>query len=593
MFVSGYILGPVASSTQYLDMPAQVMYDLTMSSLTKKLIKGRPYYYLRECRRVNGKPKIVWQEYIGTPQQLALRLTNPKPQEVIVREFGASTAAFDIAQQLQVVSLIDRYVPKEGSQGPSVGEYLLVACLNRCVAPCSKSKTGEWYDKTVLPRLLGIKSSQLSSQRFWDNMDRVDQLAIGKIEQEISATAVSRFGLDLRCLLFDATNFFTFVDSFNDRAKLPQRGHGKEGRDNLRIIGLALMVTSDGDVPLFHCTYAGNQHDSVTFSSAAEELADRCRKLSQGVCDITLVFDKGNNSKENLAAVDSGPWHFVGSLVPSQHRQLLRITRDKMHRLKKDLLPAVWCYRTQKEIFGIRRTVLVTYNRQLYRAQVKTLRREIAKRRRKLQQLHASLQRHIDQVARGKKPTLQGTRNRVQSIVAGRHMKQLFPAKVIMGKNQIPRLRWAFSDKEWKRLDRTLLGKTILFTDRDEWTDEQIVIAYRSQSHVEAAFRRMKDPRFLTFRPTHHWTDQKLRVHAFYCVLALMITSLLCRKLAQAGIHMSIARMMERLKDINEVVNLYPTPKGAEPRMQIDLSQRDAEQTAMLKALDLARYISN
>jgi transposase len=162
-----------------------------------------------------------------------------------------------------------------------------------------------------------------------------------------------------------------------------------------------------------------------------------------------------------------------------------------------------------------------------------------------------------------------------------------------MGKDEIPRLRWAFRDREWERLDRTLLGKTILFTDREEWTDEQIVMAYRSQSHVEAAFRRMKDPRFLTFRPTHHWTDQKLRVHAFYCVLALMITSLLCRKLAQAGITMSIARMIERLKDINEVVNLYPTPKGAEPRMQIDLSQRDAEQASMLKALDLARYIAN
>lgn len=75
-----------------------------------------------------------------------------------------------------------------------------------------------------------------------------------------------------------------------------------------------------------------------------------------------------------------------------------------------------------------------------------------------------SLQRHIDQVAKGKKPTLQGTRNRVQTVIAGRHMKQLFPAKVIMGKDQIPRLRWAFAEKEWKKLHRTLLGKTILFT---------------------------------------------------------------------------------------------------------------------------------
>jgi transposase len=564
-----------------------------MPSLTKKLIKGRPYYYLRECRRVNGKPKIVWQEYIGSPQQLFLRLTQPKPQEVVVREFGASVAAFDMAQQLEMVSVIDRHVPKHGAQGPSVGEYLLVACLNRCVAPRSKARIGKWYDKTVLPRLLGIKSSQLSSQRFWDNMDRVNEVAIGQIEQEISAAAVSRFGLDLRCLLFDATNFFTFVDSFNDRAKLPQRGHGKEGRDNLRIIGLALLVTSDGDVPLFHHTYPGNQHDSVTFASVAEELAERCRKLSQEVCDITLVFDKGNNSKDNLAAVDSGPFHFVGSLVPSQYPKLLRIRREKMHRLDKQQLPAVWCYRTQKEIFGIRRTVLVTYNRQLYRAQVKTLRREINKRRRKLQRLQASLQRHIDKVARGKKPTLQGTSNRVQAILIGRHMKQLFRFKVTVGKDQIPRLRWMFSNREWEKLDRTLLGKTILFTDWDQWGDEEIVCAYRSQSHVEAAFRHMKDPRFLTFRPTYHWTDQKLKVHAFYCVLALTIMSLLRRKLAQAGLSMSIARIIERLGDIREVANIYPTPKRAKPRVQISLSNCDAEQTAMLEAINLYRYLTN
>ena len=320
---------------------------------------------------LTANPKSSGRNISARPNSWTSGLLTPSHRKLSSANLALLSLPFDIARQLQVVSLLNRYAPKEGSQGPSVGEYLLVACLNRCVAPCSKAKTGEWYDKTVLPRLLGIKSSQLSSQRFWDNMDRVDQLAIGKIEQEISATAVSHFGLDLRCLLFDATNFFTFVDSFNDRAKLPQRGHGKEGRDNLRIIGLALMVTSDGDVPLFHCTYAGNQHDSVTFSGVAEELADRCRKLSDGVCDITLVFDKGNNSKENLAAVDTGPFHFVGSLVPSQHRQLLRITRDKMHRLDKSLLPSVWSYRTQKEVFGIRRTVLVTFNRPLYRAQVK------------------------------------------------------------------------------------------------------------------------------------------------------------------------------------------------------------------------------
>jgi transposase len=424
-------------------------------------------------------------------------------------------------------------------------------------------------------------------------MERVHETAILAIEQEISATAVSRFGLDLQCLLFDATNFFTFVDSFNDRATHPQRGHSKDGRDNLRLLGLALLVTSDGEIPLLHHTYAGNQHDATTFGSVADQLAQRCRALGEGVHDITLIFDKGNNSEDNLKAVEQGPFHFVGSLVPTQHPELLALRRKTMHRLDTNLLPAVWSYRTSKKLFGVQRTVLVTFNLPLYKAQLKTLRREIRKRQQKLQKLQASLQRHAHHPAKGKKPTLQGTRNRVQTILTGRHMKDLFTATLEKGKGQLPQLRWTFNDKKWKHLQRTLLGKTLLFTDRDDWSDEQIVCAYRSQFHIETAFRRMKDPHVLTFRPTHHWTDQKLRVHAFYCVLALMILSLLRRQLDKAGIHLSITHMIQRLADIREIVTLYATPKGETPRTQTILSKRDAEQTAMLEALGLSAYYSH
>jgi transposase len=554
-----------------------------MASLTKKLIGGRPYYYLRECRRVNGKPKIVWQEYIGTPQQLVVRLTRPEPQEAVIREFGAVAAAFDMAEQLGIASTIDRTIPKRGAQGPTVGQYLLVATINRCVAPVSKSQIGDWYEKTILPRLMGLKASQLTSQRFWDNMERVDEKAIVTIERDIAATAVRRFGLDLRCLVFDATNFFTFIDTFNDRSTLAQRGHSKEERDNLRLLGLALLITTDGEVPLMHHTYAGNQHDATTFASIAEELAKRCRTLGQGVEEMTLVFDKGNNSKENIERVGRGPYHFVGSLVPTQHPELLGVSQKRMRRLDAALLPAVWSFRTHKKLFGVERTVLITFNRPLYVAQWKTLKREISKRREKLSNLEASLNR---QGAKGKKPTLEGMRNRIQALLAGRHMKDLFTVTLDKG----PRLHWSFNQGYWTHLKRTLLGKTLLFTDRDDWSDEQIVLAYRSQFHVECAFRRMKDPRVVAFRPTYHWTDQKLRVHAFYCVLALTILSLMRRQMAKAGISLSISRMIERLDNIREVLTLYATPQGEAPRTKTILSQRDSEQAAMLDVLDLSRY---
>ena len=563
-----------------------------MASLTKKIIRGHSYYYLRECQRVDGKPKIVWQQYLGSADDLVRRLAGPEPKKAAIREFGASAACLDIASQLGVADIIDQHVPKRGSRGPSVGQYLLIAALNRCLAPRSKSRLGPWYEGTVLPRLLGVRPAQLSSQRFWDNMNRVDEDAIRKIERDLVKSAVAKFGLDLRCLLFDATNFFTFVDSFNLRAELPQRGHSKEGRDNLRIVGLALLVTADGDVPLLHSCYGGNQHDSVTFTEVIPEIAHRCRELTQAVGDITIVFDKGNNSEENLEMVADAKIHFVGSLVPTHRPELLEISRKQMRRLDPAQLPEVWSLRKTMTIFGVQRTVLVTYNRPLFVAQTKTLRREINKRKRKLESLQASLERSA-QRASGKKPTLEGTTKRLAEILAGRHMKELFVAQVKADRRGRLKLKWDFNKKAWTHLQQTLLGKTILFTDRSEWTDEEIVRAYRSQSHVESAFRSMKDPRCLAFRPVHHWTDQKLRVHSLYCVIALMILSLVRRKLTQAQLPVSLARMVEQLSEIKEVAVLYHDADAKAPRARTILSEIDAEQRKMIEALGLARFHSS
>ena len=132
------------------------------------------------------------------------------------------------------------------------------------------------------------------------------------------------------------------------------------------------------------------------------------------------------------------------------------------------------------------------------------------------------------------------------------------------------------------------MGKTIRSTDRSDWSDEQIVLAYRAQHHVEADFRRMKNPHYLSFRPTFHWTDQKLRVHAFYCVLALMML-LLRRQLAQADISLSIVEMMDRLTSIHEVTLLYPAPRGSNVWFTV-LSDMEPIQRNILAALGLERY---
>jgi len=523
-----------------------------MASLTAKKIHGHTYYYLRECAWVDGRPKIVKQTYLGSADAIAAALgKTPSALQVLpgtpVREFGAAIAVYDLAQRLDVAGLIDRHVSKRGNQGPSVGTMLLLAAINRAVAATSKAQLATWYERTSLPR-------------------------------------------DLRCLFYDATNFFTFIDTFNARPTLAARGKSKEGRNNLRILGLALLVTGDFQVPLFHCLYPGNHNDPTSFRSVVGELVERYRMLTDGVEDVTLVFDKGNNTEDTLEVV-AKTYHVVGSLVPGHHQDLLAIPRKRFDRLDPDRFPnEVSAYRTTKKVFGRSFTVLVTYNENLFDTQTQTIEREVAKRRSKLRDYQRYLSRWQRGKGRGRRPSLASATKAVDKILCARHMKELLPVEITADSKKLPGLRYRFDHAGYHRLQRTLLGKTLLFTDNPHWSDEQIVIAYRGQHHVENAFRQMKDPHYVRFRPAHHWTDQKLRVHAFTCVLALLLCSLLRRELSHQGIAVSVDRMLETLDTIREVQLMLSSGRGR-PRVQRTHSQLEPLAAQMFEALDLRRFL--
>lgn len=567
-----------------------------MASLHKKKINGRTYYYLRKTAWVDGKSKVVEQTYLGSADAIAAALGKaPSALTVVpgapVHEFGAVAALYDLAQQLEIVELIDRYVPKRRGRGPSVGTFLLLAAINRAVGATSKAQLATWYERTSLPRWMKLSAGQLTSQRFWDNMDRVQEEAIVGIERELSARVVKEFDLDLRCLFYDATNFFTFIDTFNTRSTLAQRGKSKEGRSSLRIFGLALLVTGDFEVPLFHYLYPGNHNDPTSFRSVVLELTDRYKKLVDNAEDVTIVFDKGNNTEDTIEVI-ADTYHVVGSLVPTHHSDLLKIRREDFGRLDPNVFPdEVTAYRTTKEVFGRTFTILVTYNENLLDAQTKTIECEVAKRQGKLREYQLALQKwHRGSIRGGKRPSVASANKKVAGILRGQHMKGLFVVTVSESPDGLPALRYRFNRPAYEKLQRTQLGINILFTDNDEWTDEQIVTAYRGQHHVENAFRQMKDTHYVSFRPAHHWTDQKVMVHAFTCVLALLLCSLLRCKLAQKDIHISIDRMLETLGTIREVQVLLSSGRGR-PRVRPTHSKLEPLAEQLFKALDLGRHL--
>jgi transposase len=563
-----------------------------MASLTKKVISGRAYYYLRETAWVEGRSKVVRTKYLGRVEDIERRLEQTdEPKAVVVRSFGAVTAALKIARELELADAIDCALG--GARGsPSVGEMITLAAINRACGPRSKRQLGDWHGRTALARLMPCEAKALSSQRFWDAMHVLGDEAIATAETEIVKRALDRYRIELRPLIYDTTNFQTFIDSANTRNTIAQRGHPKGGRRDLRLIGLALCVALDSNIPLCHQPYEGNRNDATQFPDAIALIKARLSELGlsdEQLAELTLVYDKGNNSKANQPLADELGLGIVGSLSPSQHSELLDVDREHYHEL--EALPGTRAYRTRLEVYDQQRTIVVSHSERFAHKQRRSFAQTLAKASRELEELKGVVQRgrhRMDERALAE---------RIAKILKRRWLKDLITVEHDLAAGV---LRYHLDQDAIEAVAAREWGKRIIFTDRHEWTDEQIIAAYRAQSKAESAFRQSKDREFASFSPTFHWTDQKLRVHAFYCTLSLMIVSLIERQIRHAGIELDGLPLgaklaMRLLTEIHEVTSIYPPAGGRQgrPRARTTLAQIDDTQQHLFDTLGLKDLAPN
>ena len=395
-----------------------------MATIIKKKVKNHIYYYLVESARVDGKPRIVKQTYLGTAEkieeavkQITTETTIPDPSFVTIYDFGAVAALYFVAKRKGICEIIDEIAGKR-DQGLPISAYMLLAAINRVVEPTSKNTFYEWFDKTVLRKIFpGANKKNLSSQGFWNNMAMLDEGKICKIEDAITKRVVEQYGIEIDCLLFDNTNFFTYIDTANP-STLAKRGHSKQKRTDLKIVGLSLMVSPDHNIPLFHEVYPGNKHDAQQFSNVIGKLKERYRKLGKGECTMTLVFDKGNNNEDNIADLITAnpcPVHFVGGLRLNQCSELLDIPNSDFIPLDGDFNNTT-VYRSMKNVYEKDFTVLVTNNPELKKSQMDGVLTNIASCEKALSDLKERLRlRREGIVTKGKKPTVESTEKNISS----------------------------------------------------------------------------------------------------------------------------------------------------------------------------------
>jgi len=564
-----------------------MVYYLVMASIVGKRQGNQTYYYLVESARVDGKPRIVSQQYLGSSVEVMAKLAGSSAGEPVRtqhKSFGDVAAVWSVLERLDVAGVIDAVVSRRSDAAASVGTYIALATANRVVAPCSKLAFADWWATTAGPRWVKLSDGALDHRRFWKAMDRLDESDLAAIEIELGRRVVSEFGLDLSGLVLDMTNFATYIDSTNDRAPIAQRGKAKQKRTDLRLVGLALVVTRDGGVPLVSHAYAGDRPDVTQFATVIAELTSRFRELAASVGSLTMVYDAGQNSHSNHALIEEAGIGFVGSLPPSEHAALLAIPRSGYLPVDDERYPGLTCVDTTVTALGVTRRAVLTHSPTLHAAQSRGFDQTLAKARRKLIELQATLARGHTRRGRG------AVESEIAAICKPRWVSQVLTTTLTGQTPAELRLTFRTNTGARNRLEDKLFGKRILFTNRDDWPPADVVAAYRSQSEVESGFRQMKDPHVVSFGPMHHWTDSKIRVHVFYCVLALTIAHLMRRQAKDGGLDLSVRELLTTLAGIGETVLLYHDGGKGRPRARRMLTDMDPTQKRLAKLFDIDRY---
>lgn len=546
-------------------------------------------------RRYRIAAQSVWDAAAGRSvgRQVVLGSADPPPvadlgvtRTVGTRAIGDVGALVWVAEQLDLVGLLDRACGVGGAKsGPSLGEMVVAVAIQRSCSPGPKRDLADFLDGSV-PRISCLPGSAFTGQAFHRLASQVDDERLEGAQIAIARAAVGRFKLSTDVLAFDTTNFDTHIAT-TTAGELARRGHAKSKRGDLRVVGLGLLVSETGHVPLLYRSYPGNGSDQAVLESCLEGLGRLHDALEaeaghNRASARTLVRDGGCWSPQLELCLESTGFYSLISL-PLGHgaaeTALQHAAKRGAMKSLSEKLKDVRATRIRTQVGELDRTLVVVESQELLKGQKRGIAAALVKAKVELRKLEHSLEAG------------RITKSRLEQRVAKALRREYLSTFIVVeigGTEAEPTFTWTVDAAQRRQLETTRLGRRVLCTDRHSWSNERVVHAFRGQWNVEEIFRRAKKGGLVPWGPSFQWADESLRLHTFATVIGLMLVSL--ARLA-LGPSQSAKTMMTSLGEIRATLVRTSTGKpGRRPTVMLVPELTRLQQRAV-RVFELARWV--
>ncbi|MBU4502777.1 MAG: IS1634 family transposase [Nanoarchaeota archaeon] len=557
-----------------------------MSHLEKKIIKGHTYYYIIKKKWDKKKKNSVKvsQICLGSAESIEGRIINPKPKKAHARWFGDVFSVYSTMVELGIDKLIDDlpFSKKES-------KILQLSIINRAAHPTSKNKMSSWFEKTSLFKIYSLSKKELESFNYTRLMKKVSDNDIEKVLATLLQT-LRKLGVDTKDIILDNTNYTTRLQK-NVRLNLPQLGKSKDGKTGCLQINIHMIVTKDGKMPLYYSPYQGNINDPTFFKMNREKLLKLGEEFKTNNKKVTISIDAGHNSEDNVKAVDS-KYNFIGTLRPSMCKDLIEKPSSEFTKtIKLHDGECIRIYSEKRKVYGKEYTLVVSQFSATQRKSAYTLDdntdRIIHNIKLFEQDLNATFK--AEEEGLKKRKTKFHDINKIKSHVTELIKKKKYVKEILTPTIRIANNRISIELKINQRRQEEIkdqLGRAIRFTNRDDFSPEEIVEYYRGQYMVEHQFRDLKSPYLTSIMPMYHHTDETIKTFIFTNYMALLILTYMERKI-KTKLKLSIIKdtMLEELRDMTEIMLVFDN------KITSIISEKDKQiQEEMYNLFNLEKY---
>src|SRR5664279_4465642 len=553
-------------------------------------------------RRVGGRRYRIASQSLWDPakqrsfaRQAVLGPAAPAPvadlaltRTIGTRLVGDMGALVWVAEQLDLIKLIDQACGLKAPRGgPTVGEMVLAVAVQRACAPGAKCHLASFLDSCV-PRVSCLPASTFTGQAFHRLAAQVTDEHLEKAQLDIARSVIRRFQLSTDVLAFDTTNFDTHIATTTP-GELARRGHAKSKRSDLRVVGLATLVSETGHVPLLHRTYPGNGSDQTVLGECLDALGKLHDALDDGDRRTrpgcrTMVRDGGSWSEQLELDLDAAGYYTLISLTLSHSAAQWALEHAARRGVMKSLggkLGDVRAARLRLPVgdAGLDRTLVVVESPELQRGQKRGI--AVVLRKAKVELVK------LERLAAKGRVQREALEERVRKVLQREHLSEFVVVTVKETGGRVS-LHWHVDASRRRLLERTRLGRRVLCTDHHNWSNGRIVHAFRGQWNVEELFRRAKKGGIAPWGPSHQWADHSLRLHTFATVIGLTLVSLVRLTLGNRKSALSTMKSLSEVKATLVQVRTKDRGRRATVMLAPDVT---AEQRKAIKIFELDRWM--